>query len=379
MDDKPHVLIVDDEPGIRSACKQVILDEGWDALEAANGEQALERLGAGRFDVVLTDLIMGSGIDGVELLREVRARAPKASVILMTSYPTLDTAVQALRDGANDYLLKPFNGDAVVHAIRRCWDLARLNEELQKEKNLREELSSAYGELQRLEKLKSDFTARVSHELRTPLASILTSMELLGVQQFPPETMRLLDILGRNIKKLKGSVDELLAFSDLENGRLRCRRRDMRLDEALASVVEHFRPLWEERKLDVKLQVEEDARLIWADPELLGLAMKHLFANAVIHNIPKGTVDVRIAKTTTDTVLQFTSTCRPLPPEEMTRIFDSFYQIGDSLTREAGGLGLGLTIVKQAIRLHGGVINASHNGGGKITFVATLPHQTAKD
>jgi len=133
------ILVVDDEPGIRDICARMLRREGHEVETAASGEDAVARLST-PFDIVLTDLTMPGEVDGNELARRVR-EAGNADVLIMTAYPELDSAIEAMRGGAYDYLVKPFTEETLRMSIQRCVDKRNLSRELAREKSLRAELS----------------------------------------------------------------------------------------------------------------------------------------------------------------------------------------------------------------------------------------------
>lgn len=159
----PKILIVDDDARVRRICSRFLSATGHAIAEATAGEEAAGRLGE-QFDIVLTDLEMPGSVDGNELTRRVRA-ASSSDVIIMTGNPELKTAVQALRDGAYDYLIKPFSEDILQHAIRRCLDKRSLSKELVQEKSLRAELHRAYTELSTLGRMRDTFGQFVTPEV----------------------------------------------------------------------------------------------------------------------------------------------------------------------------------------------------------------------
>jgi DNA-binding NtrC family response regulator len=136
-----RILIVDDEERIRQIVAVLLLDQGHQVVEAASGEQALDRLESFPVDLVLLDLNL-PGIDGLETLRLLRRRHPKTVVVLMTAFATISSAVEAMRLGAFDYVSKPFNNDEFRLTVQRGLEMQRLNREVE---HLRGELESSYG------------------------------------------------------------------------------------------------------------------------------------------------------------------------------------------------------------------------------------------
>ena len=157
------ILVVDDEAGVRELCDQVLSAAGYGVTTVVSGEEAVPRLGE-NWDIVLTDLTMPGVVDGNEVVRRTRELG-SADVLLMTGFPALDTAIQAMKDGAFDYLIKPFSVDTLLLAVKRCVDRRRLSQELAREKALRAELNRAYTELARTEKVRETFGQFVTPEV----------------------------------------------------------------------------------------------------------------------------------------------------------------------------------------------------------------------
>jgi len=119
------ILIIDDETGILELCKRILSQEGHLVSTAASGEEGLELLNNESFDLVLSDLRM-PGIDGVKLLKKIKETSPETEVIIVTGQATIETAVESLKGGAFDYILKPFNISELVTATKKCLDYAKL-------------------------------------------------------------------------------------------------------------------------------------------------------------------------------------------------------------------------------------------------------------
>ncbi len=138
--DRGSILVVDDEASARSALSEILADEGYSVRTASDGFRALQVVAEELPDVVVTDLKM-PGMDGLTLLRKLKADAPECQVILMTAFGAVETAVKAMREGASDYVTKPLNSDELIVVIERCLDRVRLGRETQR---LRKQLAERY-------------------------------------------------------------------------------------------------------------------------------------------------------------------------------------------------------------------------------------------
>jgi two-component system, NtrC family, response regulator AtoC len=125
-----RVLVVDDEPMIVSLLSTILREKGWDVTEARSGTEAIDQLDRGRFDVILTDLVM-PGDSGIDLLRAAKEIHPDIEVILMSGYATADTAIEAMRNGAFHYIMKPLKPEEVVHLLEKAYTQRQLQRENQ--------------------------------------------------------------------------------------------------------------------------------------------------------------------------------------------------------------------------------------------------------
>jgi adenylate cyclase len=150
-----NVLIVDDEKSMRDLASRTLKEAGYTVSVAANADEALNVL-PGEFEIVLTDLDMPGSMTGVDLTKHVRKKST-IDVIIMTGFPDLSTAIEAVREGAYDYLVKPFSPDTLRMAVDRCAAKRGLSRELERERILREKLKHAYSELSSMQKVRDLF------------------------------------------------------------------------------------------------------------------------------------------------------------------------------------------------------------------------------
>jgi len=157
------ILVVDDEAAVRDLCSQVLRNAGYEVHPVASGEDAVALLDQ-TWDIVLTDVAMPGTVDGGKLMWRVRA-AGDADIILMTGYPTLDMAVEAVKGGAYDFLIKPFSINTLLLAVKRCMHKRELSQELAHVQILREELDQAYTKLEQTERVRETFGQFVTPEV----------------------------------------------------------------------------------------------------------------------------------------------------------------------------------------------------------------------
>ncbi|MFA6092711.1 MAG: response regulator [Elusimicrobiota bacterium] len=376
METVPHkVLIADDDDIMREVCSRVLRTLGCEVSTAQTGEEALKAFSAGNcFDLVLTDINMPGKVDGVGLCREIKELSPSTDVVIMTGYPTMEAVIEALKKGAYDFLIKPFDPQVLKAVAARCFEKRRLSAELNREQALRRELAAAYSELQKLERMKDAFLGRINHELMTPLSIAFTAAELAEGEKADPEQRRRLQALLReNLQRLREIFQDILLFSQMRSGSLKLERSQVRVPELCKELVEKYRLLWEKKELRVDISFSEGFPLLAADPALLETALKHLLLNAVNFNRRGGAVSVSGEVSNAQARIRFRDTGIGITGEHLPKLFDGFYQAAEYLTRQVDGLGLGLAIVRRIAEAHGGKISVSSDPGQGSEFVLSFP------
>ncbi|MBI4397358.1 MAG: response regulator [Elusimicrobia bacterium] len=370
---KERILIVDDEETIRAVCSRNLLRLGFTVHTAVDGEAALLFLQKQEVDFILTDLSMPGPVDGVKLTEEVKHKYPMVDVVVMTAYPRLETAIPLLRNGAYDYLIKPFDQDVLKSVVLRCVEKRRLSQELDREKLLRQELEAAYRELQKVEKLKESFLSRINHELRTPLVPMMIALTTLEQELASPQGKRIFQTLQTNLTRLQETVEDLLIFTEIKKENVEVFRTQVDLKDTCDAIVKKYRLQWEAREMTVSVEYEEGAEAVWAAPKLMETMFKHLLLNAIRFSRKGGGIRIAAQRKDGNVRLSFSDTGIGIPQDKLSSVFDSFYQVAEYMTREVGGLGLGLAIVRRIAEMHGGSVSVESEEGKGSTFHVLLP------
>lgn len=229
--------------------------------------------------------------------------------------------------------------------------------------------------LQQIDRMKDEFLANTSHELRTPLNGIIGIAESLhdGATGPLPQTTRAnLSMIASSGRRLSRLVDDILDFSKLKTRELELRRGVVGMREITEIVIALSRPLLAERKLSLVNQVPADLPLVDGDENRLQQVMHNLIGNAIKFT-PSGTITVRGREIDGQVEISVADTGVGIPEARRSRIFESFEQADASTAREYGGTGLGLTITRQLVELHGGEIRLESTEGEGSTFSFTLP------
>ena len=373
MEQSPRVLVVDDEEQILRLCERTLADIGVVTTMVSDAGKAREALRKTRFDIVLTDVRMSESDSGVRLAEEIRTRWPETALIMMTGAPSLDSAVPSMRNGARDYLAKPFEPRTLQERIRLILAQRHLDMELDTVRLLRGELAAAYSELHKVERLKDALLSRVSHELRTPVAVASMAAELLSGQVPGSDAERILDCLKTAVGRMRSTVEDLILHAQLSAGNLRLAKSPVDLGGLVAEVRQALEPILAQRGVSIEISSKGDPRPLEADPALLKTAVTHLLLNAARFNKTGGSVRVRVVYESAQTSLFVEDTGIGIPEGELSRIFDGFYQVADFMTRSTGGLGVGLAIVRRVAEAHGGGVRVKSSLEKGSEFCLWLP------
>jgi len=235
------------------------------------------------------------------------------------------------------------------------------------------ELRRAYRELQELDRLKSEFLSIASHELRTPLITILGYAALLE-QDITGPAREQLALVRQSAWQLRNIIDDMVNLHHLETGQAPLERTRVLVQEIVAEVLEEFTPMAESRRQTIAISLPGVPLSVLADREKLYLALRNLVSNAVKFTPEGGQIGIRVEEQPAETVFIVWDTGPGIPPRHQRRIFDRFYQAEPSLTRQHGGLGLGLTIAREIVELHGGRIWVESVVGQGSAFYMAIPH-----
>ena len=227
-----------------------------------------------------------------------------------------------------------------------------------------------------LDRMKSDFISIVSHELKTPLTSINGFVRLLAAERVGPVTEKqrhYLDVVQKQTESLTMLIDDLLDLSRIEAGIIEVRHEPLLLSEVIAGVVQQLDNLAQEKGISLRVEVPGDLPLVEGDNERLGQVFMNLIHNAIKFTPEGGEVRIKAISMGEDCLIKVTDNGIGISVQDLPRIFDKFYQVDSSSTRQQSGTGLGLSISKQLVTAHGGEMWVNSAKGKGTTFSMTLP------
>ena len=369
-----RLLVVDDEVAQMQALCNTLEYEGYRPTGFSSAKQALAQLRPGEHDLLLTDLMMPE-IDGIELIRSARATDPELAGVVMTGHGTIDTAVEAMRVGALDYVLKPFKLNVILTVIVRALDIRRLRIEnaalQQREREQAVELAAAYRDLE-------SFSYSVSHDLRSPLRAVNGFMDMF-MEEFghtvSGEARARLEQVRAGGARMDRLIEDLLKFCQFSRAPLTRRRVDLGgIARRVAAELQARDP-----KRTVQVDIGE-LPAVGGDASLLEQVLVNLLSNAFKFTRHQAQACVSVgsfeapdpaAPNAAERVYFVRDNGAGFDMKYAGKLFGVFQRLHSQDQFE--GTGVGLSIVQRVVQRHGGRIWAESAPGSGATFFFVLP------
>jgi two-component system phosphate regulon sensor histidine kinase PhoR len=230
--------------------------------------------------------------------------------------------------------------------------------------------------IKRVEQVRKDFVANVSHELRTPLTALIGSTEVLldGAYKTPEECKKFLEIMDKQLRNTQNLVKDMLALAAAEDTHTPIRRQNIELKELISDIMTVFQPLAEKKNQTLQVQLPIDPVMLNVNPQQLSDALSNLVDNAIKYTDEGGKIELRVLLVNDGVQIIVKDNGHGIPKDQLSRIFERFYRVDKSRSKEMGGTGLGLAIAKHAIENHGGNIKVESALGQGTQFFIHLPH-----
>jgi len=287
-------------------------------------------------------------------------------------------------DGEYRYMLDTgvprFTGDGTFQGyIGSCSDITELKRFEEERTLLLTHERELRGQAELASRMKDEFLATLSHELRTPLNAILGWSQVVRRRKNDPEQLRKgLDVVERNARSQAQIIEDLLDMNRIVSGKVRLDIQGVDLAQVITDAAETARPAADAKGVELEILLSTPTEPIKGDPQRLQQVLWNLLSNAVKFTPSGGKVQVQVERLESDLVLSVSDTGIGLEKEFLPFVFDRFRQADASITRKHGGLGLGLSIVRSLVELHGGTVSVKSEGLGKgSTFIVSLPARAA--
>ncbi len=366
------ILVVDDEPGIRSGIARILKyhqvsypfmeeDFNFQILEAATGEESIKIVEKQKPDIILLDNKL-PGIQGIDVLKYVREKQLDTVVAMITSYASLELAVQATGDGASDFIPKPFTPQELkisIDNITKHLYLRRITRKLRQEGK----------------QVRFQFLSVLSHELKAPLNAIEGYLKMMQERQAGKDIAAYDQLIERSLTRIKGMrnlIMDLLDFTKIGWERKTKKSYQVNLNEIARMAINTIQPYAIQKNIQIFLHAQLPVSVM-ANTSDVEIIFNNLISNAVKYNYEDGRVDIELTSNDKFAIIRVEDTGIGIAPDEQQSIFHEFFRIKNDKTKEITGSGLGLSIVKKIVELYKGEISISSTPDIGSTFTVKLP------
>ena len=384
------LLIIEDEKRLRTNLQLLLAAEDYSVSTAADGPEALQYLQRERFDIIITDTMMG-GMNGFQAMDYIATHPHDTLVIGITGHASTESAIEALRKGAYDYIAKPFEIDMILLSLARAMEKVRLQQALQNHLEALEQrvvertraledtnqqlqrslaaLESTQAQLIQTEKLSAlgELISGFAHELNNPLTTVLGYAELLiQSSSCPPKVQFMLEKSHEEAVRCHQIVQNLLGFARKHKPA----KQAINLHSICLKTLNLLAYQFKVNNITLVTRFAEDLPMTMADGHQLQQVLVNIFSNAcqaMADYQGKRQLTITTATEAAQISLTIADTGPGMSPEHLRRIFDPFY------TTKEKGTGLGLSLSYGLIKEHGGEITATSAPDKGATFTIVLP------
>jgi two-component system, sensor histidine kinase and response regulator len=366
------VLVIDDEPGIRSGVSRILnnfhvtypfMDEDYTfkVTEAATGEEGISILDSEMPDILLLDNKL-PGIQGVDVLEYIRKRNYDIVVAMITSYASLDVAIRATRDGAIDFIPKPFTPQELKSSI----------ENITKQQYLKR---ITHRMNQEGKKIRYQFLSVLSHELKAPLNALEGYLRMMQGKQAGELIDDYTTPIERSLQRIQGMRNLIMDLLDLTKIRLEVKEekiQEVNLSEVASAAMVTVQPYAIQMDVSINIDVRSDISVM-VDPDDMGIVFNNLLSNAIKYNKVGGKTEIVIDSSEKEAIIIISDTGIGISQSDIENLFTEFVRIKNEKTRNISGSGLGLSIVKKVVELYHGTIKVESTPDIGTTFTIWLP------
>ncbi|RII31146.1 MAG: hybrid sensor histidine kinase/response regulator [Geobacter sp.] len=383
---KATVVVIDDDNNILNLTSMILTMRGYQVFVSSSACEGMEIIAAHPPELVLLDYMM-PGMDGLMALKEIKTRFPATYVVMFTGRGNEELAVELMKGGASEYILKPFNNrdlverlDSVLHVReielhnkalqkeqeRLIQEIDKWNQELQKRvRDKSEALQKAQSEIAQSEKLAAlgYLSAGMAHEIRNPLNSISLFIQLMRQNTADAEQ---LDYLSKILKEID-RIDSLICKLLFASRRSRSISNNVRIDQVIDNALDIFLPQIEASKIEVERRYTSEQLPIKADPDELEQIFTNLFLNALDEMQDGGQLEIVISSENGKVVVKVGDSGKGIPAEVLPNIFKPFF------TTKTRGTGMGLPVVQRIARIYDGNISVEKTSPDGTVFRLEFP------
>ena len=354
MDKKPRLLIIDDEDIVLKSCLRILKNEQYDIDTVFSAEEGLDKIKEKEYDVVITDLMM-PGMGGMEFLRIVKKEKCDFIVVIFTGYATAETAREALKLGAFDYIPKPFTPEEFRDVIKNAL--------------------KAHEDATNVQML--DLMTIVSHELKSPISVVHTTADTLYKGYFgklDPKQQQILETIIRNCQYLEDIIRSYIDLSKMDMDQLESFKENIDLiNDVVVPIIEIPEYKNNMKEMDISTRYDADAK-VNGDPNLLKIVVTNLLNNAIKYGKEKTAIQIDVTEDEGKIVYSIYNEGVGISREDIEKkLFNKFSRLKQKGTEGVKGSGLGLYICKKIIEKHNGKIWVDSEQDSWVRFSFSLP------
>jgi len=374
--EKLKVIVCDDEAKMCAAVRDILcsfrpevaalgVTAEFDVRLAATGEELLAQMSEDPADLVLLDHKL-PGISGMEILRRFSEEKRDVSVIVMTAYANIETAIQATRLGAFDFLAKPYTPEELRYTVKKTAHhiiVSRQARRLAHEKR----------------QIRFQFISVLAHELKAPLNAFDAYLDVMKTMTLGKEMDAYADIMGKCSERTEGMrklILDLLDLTKIESGQFRRKPEALDVGAALSAAADGVAA--EAAKRGIKVKLSAGGVRAEADRTELAIILNNLFTNAVKYNRDGGSVSASASAAGGKVLVRVEDTGIGMQKKDAERLFNEFVRIKNSATIHIPGSGLGLAIARKLALQAGGDIKVESEAGKGTCFTVELPEAAAR-
>jgi two-component system sensor histidine kinase/response regulator len=358
---KAKILIVDDEEVVLDSCSQILKGSGSRILTARNGEQGLQLVRDEQPDLVFVDLKM-PGVSGFDVIKGIREIDPTIVTIVITGFATVSSAIEAMKNGAYDFLPKPFTPEEFRMITQRGLENRRLVLEtisLRKER----------------ETLRENFAAIVSHELKAPLGAVQQNLYVLADEMSDQLSSSQKERLAR-IQNSVGDLTKLiltwLRVLSVDVSKIQETFRPVQLETVVSKAMEGVQPQAVRKAIEIVAPDAKELPTVQGDEGTLVETLINILGNAIKYSRTSSKIVVSCETMEHEAVISVSDSGAGISEEDLPHIFGDFYT-GKAAQSEERGSGIGLAVARRIVEAHHGTITVQSVPGKGSTFAIHLP------
>ena len=371
--EKLNLLVVDDEPGIRTGVIRSLQnfsvgfpfmedDFQFNIIEASSGEEALLLIDQHHPDIILLDNKL-PGIEGVEVLEQIKDKEIDTMVMMITSFASLELAVKATNNGAYSFIPKPFTPQELRGAVEQITKRLFL-------KRMTKKMNTVGKQVRFM------FLSVLSHELKSPLNAIEGYLRMMQDKQMGENIDDYEKMISRSLERISGMrtlIMDLLDLTKIESGKKLREFKQLNLCEIARVAVDSMEPYAIQRNVTVHFKSEKDV-IFYADSDEMEIIFNNLISNAIKYNSENGDVFITVDRIEDEIIVTVRDTGIGMTQEEIGKLFQEFVRIKNIKTKNISGSGLGLSILKKLVEMYSGKIEVTSIPDEGSTFKIIFPY-----